>query len=259
MKSFEQFSTSHEEEPGMEDIVRKEQDLHVRYAKEYLPEGSKLREEIIDFYSDTDRLKDELSNVYQGMSQEEIETRLEEKKDRYDDNTRFVEEFQKKFERTKAHRRRRKRLQESPKASEAEYELGVYKDALEWQVQDAVFELQEKGYRTFQSGFREAVDNRDQFVEMYNTKVDLPESAIEEFKEEEFEISLIEYDNSTEINIRPLSDEPVFLEEWKEVWDDLAEAMPEADDEDLSDRQEYGYHRDFRRRQDEMRGEWGVR
>lgn len=253
MPSFEKFDKPEEPaEINIDQIVEKEQDLHIQLAKEYLPEGDWLREQIIDYYSDTERLKEELANVYEGMSEKEASERIEKKRYTYSNKKEFIERFQKLFEKIKRRRREQRRSEEEPLATEREYELGVYKDALERQVQDAVFKLFDKGYKTFESGFRENT-KRDQYIGMYNKKAEVPEELKEGFKQKGFKISEKYHEDRTIIQIHPLTNASVRLDEWKKLWDEFAERMPEAPEEDLSDTKEYTFHREFRDRQDKLR------
>jgi hypothetical protein len=252
-----------EKQVDIEAVTEEVQDLHISLAKEYLPEGNELRNRIIDFYSDTERLTGELSRVLEGLSQSEIDERLSNMKERFKTPSSFVEYFSKKFldkpdhpqrqeEFNAAQKRAEERREENPIATEEEYELGVYKQALETQVQDAVFALFEKGYMPFESGFRENT-NRDQYIGVYNQEVEAPDDLINDLQKEGFEISTEHRSDRTIINIHPTSGEFVSLSEWKEVWDELAERMPEAPKEDLSDVKEYIYHSEFREYQDKLR------
>lgn len=81
MSSFEKFEKADKpEEVDIEQILKQEQNLHIQLAKEYLPKGDWLREQIIDYYSDTERLKEELAKVYEDMSQKEALAKLKRKK-----------------------------------------------------------------------------------------------------------------------------------------------------------------------------------
>lgn len=253
MPSFEKFDgPSEPEELDINRVVEKEQNLHLQFARQYLPEGDWLREQIIDYYSDTKRIKEELANVYEGMSQSQALKKIEQKEDKYSDRREFVEKFQKFFGKINKRRREQRRAEEQPLATEREYELGVYKDALEKQVQDAVFTLFDKGYKTFESGFRENT-KRDQYIGMYNKKAEVPETLREDFKRKGFEISEEHLEDRTIIQIHPLKDESVRLCEWKQLWNEFADRMPEAPEEDLSETKYYTFHQKFRERQDKLR------
>lgn len=88
---------------------------------------------------------------------------------------------------------------------------------------------------------------------MYNKKVEVPEKLKEDFKQKGFEVSEKHLEDRTIIQIHPLIDKPVRLHEWKQIWDEFAEKMPEAPEEDLSETKEYTFHQEFRERQDKLR------
>lgn len=251
MNSFESFEGK-ESADNLEEIAERVQDLYITLAESYLPKEDSLRERIINYYADTEKLKSELATVFEDLKEKEIKRRIKNLEDTYANKTFFIEHHQEIFERTDAFKRRERRREEKPLATEAEYQAGVYKEALERPVQEAVFTLLDKGYKTFESGFREDSD-RDQYIGMYNKEVSLPDSLIHYFEEKGFEVSAVSHEDRTIISIHPLSAEAVRLLEWKEVWDDLAEKIPPAPEEDLGDVSEYAYHAEFREWQDELR------
>ncbi len=250
--SFELYNQAESKDDGFENIVKLMQDLYIGLAEKHLPEESSLRKRIIEYYSDTSRLQEELSAVFKDVTQKEAAKRIQEVASKFEDQTFFIEHYQKIFERTDTFARNRQRAQENPIASQEEYDAGAYKEGLETQVSDAMFALRRNGYQTFESGFRE--DNtRDQYVGMYNKKVILPDSLRAQLKNKNFAITLIPHSDRTIINIHPLSSEPVSLEVWKAIWDEFSASMPKAEQEDLSVAQTYSYHNDFRQRQDVLK------
>ncbi len=91
----------------------------------------------------------------------------------------------------------------------------------ETQVREAIFVLQGRRHKTFESGFREKSDNRDQYIGMYNKHINIPDSVIDYFKVKQFEIPVVDKDDRTVVNIHPENANAITLEEWKAVWDDL--------------------------------------
>jgi hypothetical protein len=242
-----------DEQEKMKNVTESVQKLYFELADKHLDEKSPLKEKIINFYSDFDRLQNELKVVFKGLSEGEISKKIEEVKERLNDKTFFVEHYQKIFERTEVFNGIKNRMMENPLATQEEYDLGVYKEGLETQVRDACFSLQKKGYKTFESGFREKEGNRDQYLGMYNKNIDVPESVTDYFKEKQFEISIIHHDDRTVINIHPENADAVTLDEWKKIWDELAEKLPVAKEEDFSKNKKYSLHTSFRERQDNLR------
>ncbi len=242
-----------EQEVSWPSVVEKVRDLYFGLAEKHLDLESRLRQQIIDFYSDPVRLEQELRNVFRGFTAEQIDRELAEKEEILSDRTLFIEHYQKIFERTEARNNMRTRAQERPLASDAEYEMGVYQEGLELQVRDACIMLNEKGYETFESGFSERVGDRSQHIGMYNQHVEVPESITEQLRERGFSVSVEHESDRARIVIQPEKAEAVTLEEWEEVWDDLARGMPEATPGRLSGAKQYGLHADFRARQDVLR------
>ena len=234
-------------------IAKTVQDLYFSLADKYLENYTSLKGKIIDYYSDFDRLQKELSVVFKDMSEEEINKRIEETKAKLEDKTFFIEHYQKIFERTEVINGIKKRMTENPLASKEEYELGVYAEGLETQVRKACFLLNKKGYKTFESGFREKDGDRDQYLGMYNKEVALTKEIIKYFEDKGFKISLVQHEDRTIINLHPEKTEAVSLDEWANNWNELAEKLPSAKAEDFSDKQNYLLHTSFRERQDKLR------
>lgn len=236
-------------------VTEKVKNLYLELANTHLNDGDPLKEKIVSYYSDTPRLQKELAVVFKGLTGQEINSKIEEVAEKLSDKTLFVEHYQKIFERIDTKHNMLRRMQENPEATDEEYELGTYKEGVEQQVRDACFALNRKGYKTFESGFREKDGDRDQYIGMYNYNVELPASLIESFKEKQFDISIIREDDRTVINIHPERAEPVTLTEWKQLWDELAERLPVASPEDFSGVKAYKLHTEFREKQDALRAQ----
>ncbi|MCF7865800.1 MAG: hypothetical protein K9M11_04865 [Candidatus Pacebacteria bacterium] len=166
--------------------------------------------------------------------------------------TLFIETFQRIDERTSLFRRAKERKEQRPLATEEEYQMGIYSEQLESQVREAVLNLFLKGYKTFESGFVES-DLRSQYVGMYNLTVEIPYSVSEALGELGFTVESKKMEDRTKIFIRPTKDEPVRLEEWKNVWNTFADLMPVPNNEDLSGSKIYNQHSEFRQRQDKLK------
>ena len=133
--------------------------------------------------------------------------------------------------------REEKRKKTSPLASDEEYNAGVYKDSLEFQVSDAVFILRKKGYNTFESGFGDLVTGEQMvgfWQEDFDTEPFVPETLRRALIEKGVNIEL-EKEGDVEpppekkryqILLIPMGDKLPSLEEWKEIWDLVAKEMP---------------------------------
>jgi hypothetical protein len=91
LESFEiQHVESQEKKENIEEIVKKVMDIHRLAAAKYLPEG-KLRNQVIKFYSDPDRLSKELANVFRNMDEQKVEDWMREREKLTSDEELFVE------------------------------------------------------------------------------------------------------------------------------------------------------------------------
>lgn len=116
-----------------------------------------------------------------------------------------------------------KRKEENPEASEEELELGAYKEAIEPQMRDPVFTLRDKGYNTLSSGFggpgvQQLVFEKNDYLEKFDQK-----KLKREMAEKGVELEL----GPGQINF--LCQEKMPVEDLKEVWDTIAERLPEID------------------------------
>ena len=246
-------TTDKTEEEKIKNITENVSRLYINLANKHLDDKNPLKEKIINFYSNFDRLQNELKFVFKNLNEEEINLKIKETEEKLNDKTFFIEHYQKIFERTKVFNGIKNRIIENPLATKEEYDLGVYKEGLEDQVEEACFSLQKKGYKTFESGFREKEGNRDQYLGMYNKNINIQKSVIDYFKEKQFEISVIRQEDRTIINIHPENPEAVTIEEWKTIWDELSEKLPVAEEEDFSKSKKYLLHTSFRERQDKLK------
>lgn len=76
----------------MKDTVKRVQDMFINAAEKYLPVGNQFRNQIIKFYSDTDRLSKELSNVFKGVEESDIDRKVEGVKEQLNDEKFFIKE-----------------------------------------------------------------------------------------------------------------------------------------------------------------------
>ncbi len=113
-----------------------------------------------------------------------------------------------------------KRKKESPQKTNQEQKLGIYLEQLEPQVKDAVLKLQEKGYKTYESGFKLFGDQMIGFSEEYFKNSEILKNLQNELKKENINLE-IKYDH---INI---SFKKFYsVKEMKEVWDRIADGLP---------------------------------
>lgn len=73
----------------MEGVVERISGLYIKAAERHLPEGV-LRRQIIKFYSDPERLFEELSNVFRDKSPEQIDQVIERVEEKLEDKDTFI-------------------------------------------------------------------------------------------------------------------------------------------------------------------------
>lgn len=126
-ESFHQKEMKNIREADMEKIVHRVQEIYITSAEKYLSENEELKRAVIDYYSNTERLKRELSNVFAKLSKDEIEKRIhsiarifEDKEKFIDEVSKHLESYQSTTERENSFARRNKRMRENPKATKNE-------------------------------------------------------------------------------------------------------------------------------------------
>jgi hypothetical protein len=169
------------------------------------------------------------------------------------DPSRFIERTEKLYELQDVHRRRKDLAPQDRPATDEEYGLGAYVDVLESHVRGAVLAARAKGYRTFQSGFREKTE-RDQFMDFHNRNVVVPESAVKYLQGKRIEVRVESFDDRTTLTLHPTGTDSIRLAEWREIWDTVIEALPVADPEVVPNAKLSGEHADFRTKQDLLKG-----
>jgi len=140
-----------------------------------------------------------------------------------------------KMERKRAHdissREFEERKESNPEPSDVEKRLGVYIEFLEPQIREAIVTLTNKGYATIDSGYDGSqTENGNQYIGF--KKGTLNESILKvvqeglKNKKVTLNIELLQRDF---FNIIPEPKEKLTLEEWKEVWNRVAELFPMTD------------------------------
>jgi hypothetical protein len=258
-RSVEINESDRNQETMVSEAISKISGLYVESAEKYLSDDSELQNAVTDFYSDTSRLSNELSNVFAEKSESYITDYVNSIENICtDENTfrdfaeRHIESLQSTTERANSFKRRDMRIANKPIGTAEEYELGAFKDSLEHQVSDAVFELHNRGYAPFESGMTEDPSSRDQFIGFYDKEISLPTALVDELHQQGVGVLIKKFVDRTQIVLHPEKQEKIRLSEWKAVWNFLAENMPTKEKEVSGDREVYGYHRDFRKFQESL-------
>lgn len=120
------------------------------------------------------------------------------------------------------------RLQRDPVATPEEVSAGVYREGLEPQVRDAVMVLRGKGYDTFESGFDNAIMS-PQFMGFHKMAGEALSVDVEELNRQLTEKGVrAEFrEIADRYTLMLTSSSALSLQSWKEVWDTIAEILPD--------------------------------
>ena len=244
---------------GFKKLEQEARGVFIEKAQEYLQDDDELRDAVVGFYSTTKEEAKNLDYFYKpdkhlSIDAVHLKDFLSKEPEIFRDYfSNKIEKLQQLTERVRVWGEKEKSESINQIATELEYKLGVYRDALESQVADAVFTLGAKGYLSFESGFyRQGGRERDQYMGFHNREIELPNQIVVDLGDRGFEIVLEEQEDRVLLIISPTQAEPVRLSAWKQIWDEVAEAMPE-NTENLEDIEEVNYNSRFRREQDELR------
>jgi hypothetical protein len=166
----------------------------------------------------------EVNRILEVGTQEEIEN-LRKRLDISPERLRLFEQFAKLRRKIldETDRALEKRKQKNPLMTRDEEEMGVYFEAIEPQVSNAVRILRGKGYKIISSGFYG--DNR-QRISFNETKLsndfEMPRELLDFLKEQKVEI----YFEPDEIILT--CNKFLNIEELTETWNKVAEAMPDV-------------------------------
>lgn len=85
-------NTDNDYENYIKEVVKKVQEIYIKAAEKYLPDGGSLKKQIIKFYSDPERLQKELSNVFRGVDVGEIDKRVKNVEESFKNRDVFMEQ-----------------------------------------------------------------------------------------------------------------------------------------------------------------------
>ncbi len=115
----------------------------------------------------------------------------------------------------------RERILSNPEPSQEEESLCVYREEIEPHVLSAVILMRKKGYDTYESGFYGLNKQRIGFNDSCLDGFELPFDVIEFAKTKEVEIKI------GSDNIEYFCNKFLSTEEIKEIWEKIAEALPD--------------------------------
>ncbi len=120
-----------------------------------------------------------------------------------------------------------KSLDGEPYASEDELSAGVYKEVLEPQVREAVFTLRNKGYETFESGFRDLAAGGQYigFRKEPDRPIYIDAGALNEKLKRRGVVAKFDEDDDR-YTLSLASDVRLSLDEWGQIWNEVADTVP---------------------------------
>ncbi|MCK9344507.1 MAG: hypothetical protein M0P64_00080 [Candidatus Pacebacteria bacterium] len=129
------------------------------------------------------------------------------------------------------------RMSNNPKASDLEYRLGAYAEAIEPQVRYAVFQLLEKGYSPFESGFFDLPTgaqyvgfNKNSTINFAYVTETINKNFDEEYKKLFSQIRVDERGDRIQIILVPKV-RTMPLGVWRLAWNSLVASMPDVSSE----------------------------
>jgi len=116
----------------------------------------------------------------------------------------------------------KKRIEENPLTTKEELSLGTYKEWIELQVRETVFNLRRKGYTTYQSGFSDlGREQRISFEKNHLKNFQLPKELIRQLERKGVSLKIEPDSISFKLN-RYLK-----LNEIKEIWGRIERNLPD--------------------------------
>ncbi len=147
------------------------------------------------------------------------------------------------------------RIQHNPFAYEEELDAGVYREDIESQVRDALFAFRRKGYNTFESGFGDLVTG-EQYIGFGKTNIEttrvIPKELTVELSRRNISLVIKKSDDRYSLCLTPTASLPS-LEDWKEIWDIVAEQILPARTDVHSKNVHTKISLEFREKQEKMR------
>lgn len=234
----------------LEKIIKEIKEAYKQAVEGMLEDGDPLKEKILDYFVNRKEVDNEYNYILSNLADEDKIQYAENIKNSLNDQPAFINKMERYFSVQDIYKRE-KELAEKPRiATEEEYEIGAYSDLIEPQVRDAVFLVNEKGYKTFQSGFREK-DPTNQYIDVYNANVEIPENLKEILTSYGVEVQVENLDDRTTVTLSPKDPSKTIRQEtWKKIWDEFSEGLPDADPKLVDNLKEPSLHRDFRKVQD---------
>jgi len=237
-----------EKKENFSDQVEQIKTLYKTAAETFLSEYPELKSQVLNFFVERPGLNTELTYLLEHKTEDERNEYMGWLESVTSDSREFQSRIEMIFERMNTQEKYRELNLSNKIATQEEYEMGVFSELLEEQVRDAMLEANKKGYKTFQSGFSEK-NPKDQFMDVYNKNIEIPEELITELEKKGIQISVENFKDRTTVTLHP-EDKTFTISEWKDIWNYFVANLPQANEVLVDDFEEPRLHKDFRRKQD---------
>lgn len=242
-----------EQEMSPEDIakiIEQTKDAYRQAVDAMFEDDDPLKQKILDYFVNRKNVNNEYEFILAKLSDTEKEAYPDTIRESLKNTPVFINKMERYFTTQDVYANEKEMKIHPRPATEQEYELGAYTEFLEPQVRDAVFTMSEKGYKTFQSGFKEN-NPTEQFMDVYNKHIEISDSLQEQMSAMGVEVVVENFDDRTTVTLAPKNPDQVIRQErWKEVWGQFTESLPDADPELVENMSVPSSHNDFRKTQD---------
>lgn len=237
-----------------EDFTKNINDIkqaYLNFLDKNLKPNDPLRDKILEYFIQRKDTDSEYNFILKKLNQEERDSFAVNLNSELESDPGFFISKMERFFSVQSIYEKEKNLNQNPRiATKEEYDLGAYGEFFEPQVRDAVFSLNSKGYKTFQSGYSES-NSKKQFIDFYNKNIVIPESLKNELIKKGINIEIENFDDRTTLSLAPIKNSNIIRQdEWTEIWNLVSNYMPAADSEMVKDPGETILHKNFRNTQD---------
>lgn len=243
---MEKYKDNLDKGEDLSQVIGDIKNTYKEFVDERLEDSDPLKQKILDYFVNGNDVDNQYSYILSNLSDDEKRHYVYDLQDRLKDPGLFISKMERYFT-TQGIYKSEKELKRNPRtATPEEYEMGVYSDFLEPQVREAVFTLNRKGYKTFQSGYSPK-DPRNQFIDVYNSEVEIPEDLKEVLRLYGIETEVKNLDDRTTITLYPINTKKIIRrEEWENIWNIFSEQLPKNNSRLIKRTTEPTLHRDFR-------------
>ena len=231
-------------------IIEQTKDAYRQAVDAMFEDDDPLKQKILDYFVNREDVNNEYEFILAKLSDTEKEAYPDTIRESLKNAPLFINKMERYFTTQDVYANEKEMKIHPRPATEQEYELGAYAEFLEPQVRDAVFTMSEKGYKTFQSGFKEN-NPTEQFMDVYNKHIKIPDSLEDQMSAAGVRVVVENFDDRTTVTLTPENpDQVIRQEKWKEIWDQFTASLPDADPELVENMSVPNLHDDFRKTQD---------